>query len=254
MQLITDAIFNFIFYLYQFTGNLGSALILFTVIIRSAMFPITLSSLKAANNIKKLQPELKELQKKHKDDKPAMQQAQMELYKKYNINPLAGCLPQILQIGVLILLYRVLVDFLGKSEIHGIVINTNFLGLQLNHPDPTYILPVLAGLTQLLLSLMIAPGAEQKDIVPNKSKKQKVQKENKKEEDFAEMAQTMQQQMLFIMPVMTGILALQFPAGLSLYWVATTLFSIGQQWYVSGWGGITLYYQRLKSLIATKRI
>jgi YidC/Oxa1 family membrane protein insertase len=254
MQPIIDVISNFILFLYQLTGNLGAALILFTLAIRSVLFPLTLSSLKAGNNIKKLQPELKELQKKHKGDKTAMQQAQMDLYKKYNVNPLAGCLPQLLQIGVLIVLYQVLVEFLAQSEIHGIQINPSFLWLQLNHPDPTYILPVLAGVTQLILSLMIAPGAEKTDEVPNQSKKKKVQEENKKEEDFAEMAQSMQQQMIFIMPVMTGILALQFPAGLSLYWVITTLFSIGQQWYVSGWGGLVMYLQRIQNVMTQKRV
>jgi YidC/Oxa1 family membrane protein insertase len=253
MQFINTAIFNFIFFLYQATGNLGTALIVFTLAVRTLLYPITLSSLKAGNNLKKLQPELKELQRKHKNDKTAMQQAQMALYKKYNVNPLAGCLPQIIQIVILIVLYQVLVKFLGQSEMNGVAINPEFLWLQLNHPDRTFVLPVLAGVTQLVLSLMIAPGAEKRDIVPNESKKKNVKEENKKEEDFAEMAQSMQQQMIFILPVMTGILAIQFPAGLSLYWVVTTLFSIGQQYYVSGWGGITLYLKRLQNLVAGKK-
>jgi YidC/Oxa1 family membrane protein insertase len=76
-----------------------------------------------------------------------------------------------------------------------------------------------------------------------------VQKENEKEEDFAEMAAKMQQQLLFLMPIMTGVIAFQFPAGLALYWITTTLFSIGQQYYISGLGGIKTYYQRAKILI-----
>ncbi len=252
MQVISSAIFNVIFFLYQQLGSLGIALIVFTILVRVLIFPLTLSSLKAMNNIKKLQPEISKLKKKHKGDNKAMQAAQMELYKKYNINPLAGCIPQIAQIAVTYVLYHVLINFLSTPEVNGVTIDTTFLGLSLNNPDPTYVLPVLAGLTQLFLSLMIAPGAEKVDAVPNESKKKKVQEENKKEEDFAEMAQTMQQQMIFIMPVMIGILALQFPAGLSLYWVVTTLFSIGQQWHVSGWGGITLYLGRLKNMISTK--
>ena len=137
MQSVIEPISNFIFFLYQATGNLGTALIVFTLLVRSILFPLTLSSLRAGNNIKKLQPELKELQKKHKGDKVAMQQAQMDLYKKYNVNPLAGCLPQLLQIGVLIVLYQVLVRFLAQSEIHGVVIDPSFLWLKLNLPDPT---------------------------------------------------------------------------------------------------------------------
>jgi YidC/Oxa1 family membrane protein insertase len=252
MQVITDAVFNFIFQLYQLTGSLGLAIIIFTVLLRAVMFPLTLSSLKAMNNVRQLQPEISKLKKKHKGDNASMQKAQMELYKKYNVNPLAGCLPQILQIAVTYVLYHILINFFKAPEVNGEVLNTIFLGLHLNVPDPTYVLPILAGVTQLFLSLMIAPGAEKKDEVANDSKKKKVQEENKKEEDFAEMAQTMQQQMIFIMPVMIGILAIGFPAGLSLYWVVTTLFSIGQQWYVSGWGGITLYYNRLKTMLASR--
>ena len=68
----------------------------------------------------------------------------------------------------------------------------------------------------------------------------------KKTEDVQDMAETMQQQMLFIMPVMTGILALSFPSGLALYWVATTVFSIVQQYFVSGWGGLSKYLAKIK--------
>lgn len=250
MQAISGVIFNFIFQLYQIFGNLGIALIVFTLLIRFVMFPLTLSSLKAMNNLRKIQPEFNKIKKKHKGDVTAMQKAQMELYKKYNINPLAGCLPQILQLAVTWVLYHVLINFLKTPEVNGVLIDPHFLGLNLNNPDPTYVLPVLAAVTQLFLSLMIAPGAEKRDLVENESKKKKVQEDNKKEEDFAEMAQSMQQQMIFIMPVMIGILALNFPSGLSLYWVVTTIFSIAQQWYVSGWGGITLYWQRAQNFLS----
>lgn len=252
MQAISEIIFSFIFQIYQFTGNLGVALIVFTLLIRAVLSPLTVSSLRAMNNIKQLQPEISKLKKKHKGNNTAMQQAQMELYKKYNINPLAGCIPQIIQIAVTFVLYHVLVNFLKTPEVNGVMIDPTFLGLNLNNPDSSYVLPVLAGVTQLFLSLMIAPGAEKRDLVENESKKKKVQEENKKEEDFAEMAQSMQQQMIFIMPVMIGILAFRFPAGLSLYWVVTTLFSIGQQWYISGWGGITLYLARAKNMLMSK--
>src|SRR5258708_5024385 len=111
-----------------------------------------------------------------------------------------------------------------------------------------YVLPVLAGLTQLILSVMILPGGEVVDIVPNDSKNKKVIEENKKEEDSADMAATMQKQMLFMMPIMTGFIALRFPSGLTLYMVATTIFSIGQQLLLSGPGGLTLYIKRLLSI------
>ncbi len=247
MQFLFDTFTHLILFLYQTTGNLGLALIVFTLGVRTVLFPLSHSSLKAAKAMKELQPELKKLQKKHKGDSVKLQAAQSELYKKYNVNPFAGCIPQVAQIVILIFLYNVLSKFFTHSEINGVAINASFLGLQLNHPDPTYIIPVLAGATQLLLSLMIAPGAEQPDIVPNDSTQKKVQKENEKEEDIAEMASSMQKQMLFIMPIMTGFIAIKFPAGLGLYWIITTVVSIAQQWYVSGWGGVTLYIQRLKT-------
>lgn len=253
MQLFTDFLISILTALHQFTGSLGIDIILFTIIIRTALLPLTLPSLKAGHKLKELQPEIKKLQQKHKGDKKAMQLAQVELYKKYNVNPLAGCLPQLVQIGILILLYRVLINFLGNPEINGAVINSKFGWFDLSKPDPLYILPVFAAVSQLFMSLMIAPGAEKRDIVPNKSKKKAVQEANKKEEDVAEMAQSMQQQMIFLMPIMTGVIALRFPSGLALYWIVTTLFSIGQQYYVSGWGGITTYSARLKNLISERK-
>ncbi|MBP7843098.1 membrane protein insertase YidC, partial [Candidatus Woesebacteria bacterium] len=173
----------------------------------------------------------------------------LELYKKYNVNPLSGCLPQLLQLGVLIVLYQTLIGFINTN---GGVIDMHFLWLNLSVPDSKYILPVLAMVTQLVLSLMIAPGAEVKDVVPNSSKTKKIQKLNEKEEDTADMAKSMQQQMMIMMPIMTGFIALKFPSGLALYWVATTLFSIGQQWYISGPGGLVTYSQRAILFVKTK--
>ncbi len=247
MQFLFDSFTQVILFLYQTTGNLGWALILFTLGVRLLLLPLSHASLKAAQAMKELQPELKKIQKKHKGDALKLQTAQTELYKKYNVNPFAGCIPQIVQIAVLIFLYQVLSKFFTQSEINGVVINTDFFGLALNNPDPTFVLPVLAGVTQLILSVMVIPGGEQPDLVPNDSTQKKIKDANKKEEDTAEMAATMQKQMLFIMPIMTGFIALKFPAGLALYWTLTTVLSIIQQWYVSGWGGLTMYYKRLKA-------
>lgn len=252
MSFFSDIINNFLVFLIGATGSLGYSIILFTFLIRSALVPITLPSLRSGEKMKKLQPEIKDLQKKHGKDKQALQKAQMELYKKYNINPLAGCIPQLAQLGVLIVLYSVLINFLNSPIINGTAIDPTFLWLDLSVPDSKYILPVLAALTQLVLSLMIAPGSETPDIVPNASKNKKIQKENKKEEGVADMAQSMQQQMLYLMPIMTGFIALSFPSGLALYWVATTVFSIGQQFYISGPGGLVIYYKRALNFVSRK--
>ncbi len=232
--------------LYSVVGNLGISIILMTVLIRSVLLPLVLPSLKARKKMNKVKPELDKLKKKYKGDKKGLQQAQMELYQKYNINPLSGCLPQILNVVVLIGLYRSLNSFLENGLVDGMTVQTDFLWLNLAQPDNTYILPILAGLVQLTLSLMISPGGEVRDIVPNQSKNKVVKQKNEEEEDVAEMAQSMQQQMIFIMPVMTAFIAARLPSGLAVYWVATSFYSIIQQYFVSGPGGLKKYYQRIK--------
>lgn len=249
MSFITDFILNSLIFLYQFTGNLGVAILVFTLIVRTLLLPLSAKSFQTAKKMKEVQPEIKKVREKHKKNKEARQKAELELYQKYNINPLAGCLPQIVQIVLLIILYRVLIGFLGQPEVNGVSIDPTFLWLDLGKPDSRYVLPVLAGVTQLVLSAMILPGGEVRDVVPNTSKSKKVQEANKKEEDMAEMAATMQKQMIFIMPFMTAFIALQFPSGLALYWVATTVYSIGQQWVISGPGGFTTYTKRALSFI-----
>jgi YidC/Oxa1 family membrane protein insertase len=199
-----------------------------------------------------LKPELDLLKKKFGSDKTGFQQAQLDLYKKYNINPLAGCLPQLAQFGVLIVLYQTFLRLLKQPDFNGIPLHLHLGWLDLSKPDSLFILPILAAVSQLILSVMLMPVTEIKDEVPNKSKKLKIQEKNKKEEDTAEMAATMQQQMLFMMPIMTGIFAIKFPSGLALYWVVTTIFSIVQQYFISGPGGLQTYYQRLKLWLKLK--
>lgn len=254
MQFLTQGFFDFLLFLYQFTGSLGLAIIVLTLIIRLVLVPLTLPSLKAREKIAELQPQLSKLKKKHQDDKQALQKAQLELYQKYNVNPLAGCLPQLVQIGLLIFLYQTLINFLGQDAVNGIAVNPSFLWLDLTQPDSKYVLPIIAGVSQLFLSLMISPGAEVRDIVPNKAKSKQVQKENKAEEDTAGMAASMQQQMLYIMPVMTVFIASRFPSGLAVYWVMTTLFSISQQYFVSGWGGLKSYVVKFSTFFNQVRL
>jgi YidC/Oxa1 family membrane protein insertase len=253
MHFITEPILMLLIEIYKLTNNLGWSIILFTILVRTILLPLSFNSMSAQKKMKELQPKIKELEKKHSGNKESLQKAKLELFQKYNVNPLAGCLPQLVQIGLFIILYRVLVSFLGQTNINGLDINQAFYWLNLSKPDQWYILPVLAGVTQLILSVMILPGGEVADLVPNQSKITKVQKANEKEEDMAQMAESMQKQMLFIMPVMTMVIALKFPSGLALYWTATTVFSIIQQYFLSGWGGLTLYWKRALLLISKRK-
>jgi YidC/Oxa1 family membrane protein insertase len=197
-----------------------------------------------------LKPEIDKLKKKYKD-KTKLQQAQMELFQKHQVNPASGCLPQIVQFIFLIALYRVFIDFLnnGSANIQGIT----FLWLNLNEPDPTYVLPIITGISQLILGFMILPATDtsaEKAIAATTPDK----KDDAKAQDMAEMASTMQQQMVYVMPFMTAILATRFPSGLALYWVISTVFSAVQQYLISGPGGLAYYTNRLTSrLLPSKR-
>jgi YidC/Oxa1 family membrane protein insertase len=244
MNFLINFFTNFLLFLNGFLPNLGIAIIAFTIIIRSLLLLITLPSLKSMEKIKSLKGEIDKLKKKYKKDPKALQLAQVALYKKHNVNPLAGCLPQILQIIVLISLYRALMEIINNGAVHQI--NSSFLWLDLTKSDSLFILPVLAFLSQFLFSIMLSPGAETPNIIPDKSKNKNIKELNKKEENTAMMASTMQKQMMFMMPVMTFVLALNFPAGLTLYWIMSTTYSIFQQYFISGWGGLKIYLERLK--------
>lgn len=244
LSLINNILMEFLVQLHQITGNLGLSILAFTLVIRLLLVPLSLPGMKSQKKLRELQPELNKLKAVHGKDQKALQLAQMELYKKHNINPLSGCLPQVIQIVLLIVLYQVLVAFVSKTEFNGVTLNPHFFWLNLTQPDKFFVLPILAGITQLILSLMILPGAETPNLIPDDAKSKKLKEENKKEEDTAEMAAAMQKQMLFIMPIMTAFIAVRFPSGVALYWVASTVFSIVQQYFMTGWGGVTLYLKR----------
>lgn len=240
LNFLISPITSLLVFLYSLTGdNLGLAIILLTLLVRGVLVPVTIPSLKSAKKLQELKPHLDRLKEKHKD-KQKLQLATLELYKQHGINPAAGCLPQIAQLIVLIALYQVFTKFIDTGQIDGQSLNLDFLWLNLSKPDPFYILPVLAGVTQLVFSLMMSSGLEGHLKAP------KQKKEKQKEEDSLEMAQSMSQQMLFIMPAMTVLISLNFPSGLALYWVITTLFSLVQQYLVSGLGGLVPVLTRFR--------
>ena len=219
--------------------NFGLAILALTLLIRVALIPLSMPSLKTAKKMQDLKPHLDKLKEKHGSDKQKLAQAQMDLYKEHGVNPMAGCLPQILQIVVLIAMYNVFMNFINNGKIDGQAINMGFLWLDLAKKDPYYILPVVAGLSQLMLSLMMSP-------VTNTSAVAKVE-DKKKEQDATE---SMQKQMLFMMPLMTVVISLNFPSGLALYWVATTVFSIAQQYKVYKWGGLLNLADKARGIIS----
>jgi YidC/Oxa1 family membrane protein insertase len=236
--------------LYLLLGqNLGLAIISFTILLRLLMWPITVPSLKASQKMRVLQPELEKLKKKYANDKQKLASAQLELYKQHGASPVAGCLPWIVQLIVLIALFRAFNQVLGGNGQVGealnnllypflklpsdMVLNTKFLYLDLTKPDlinlpfsldlnffkldkvPGVFL-LASALVQFWSSKMMLPVAPPPTV-----------KNEKKEED---MAMSMQRQMLFLMPAMTVLIGFSFPSGLVLYWLALSSAMIVQQW------------------------
>jgi len=174
LQPIVNLIYQILLFFYKFFGgNLGLSIVFLTLLVKLVLIPLVIPSLKSAKKMQDLKPHLDKLKDKHQDKK-ALQQAQLDLYKEHGVNPMGGCLPQIVQILVLISLYQVFMKFLGQPSIEGIAVNSQFLYLDLNKPDKTYIMPILAGLTQFVFSLMMQSGVE--SHVQNPPKKQDKQK------------------------------------------------------------------------------
>jgi len=257
-QPITNAL---IFFYQVLFHNLGLAIIVLTILIRAILIPLTLPSLRAAKKIRELAPEIERLKKKYADDKQQLAKAQMDLYRQHGANPASGCLPQIIQLIVLIALYQAFIQILRPNGdvveklnqilypclklTPGMVINTQFLWLNLAKPDILRIqglnlpLPglflILAALVQFLSSKMMQPNVSQ-------AQKQAAKTETKTDD----MATAMQSQMLYLFPLMTIFIGYSFPAGLILYWFVFSLFTAIQQYFVSGWGGLEPWVKRIK--------
>lgn len=242
--LLYQPILNAVIILYTLLfSNLGLAIIVLTAIIRALIIPLMNPQLKSAKKMQELAPEIAKLKIKFKDDKQKFMQAQMDLYKRSGVNPTAGCLPQILQLVILISLYNVFnqvikpdANLIGKlnDSLYSFaklpldtILNMNFLYLDLSKPDLIHIpgfvaipgvFAILATIFQFLSSKMMMPAVKLEE---------KEAKETKKQTD--DFAASMQKQMLYLFPAMTLIFAYTLPSGVMLYWLIFSLFSFAQQ-------------------------
>lgn len=226
-------------YLYSLLfENFGLAIIALTVLIRMLLLPLTLPATRTQKKMMELKPKLDELKSLHSADKRKLSEEQIKLYQEHGVNPLNGCLPLIVQIVLLIVLYNVFISFLAPAEgvkaatINGHTVNTIFLWWDLAKKDSLYILPLIAGATQFIMSKMMIP-TKKLGIRKNDSEVEK-----KEKEDFTEIMQEVQGQMVYMMPIMTVFFSINFPSGLALYWIVGNICSIIQQYFISGWGGL----------------
>lgn len=232
-----------------FGGNYGFAIIAFTVIIRSLLLPIIIPSMKSQRKMLDLKTDVDALKKKYGHDKKLLQEKQLELYQKNNVNPLAGCLPQIVQAILFIAFYRFLIVSLNNQVIQEEFLH--FFYLSLHQPDPLYALPVLAAASQFVLAVMLRPAT---DTTAEKklAAQTKTTKDDNKAQDMSDMAQVMQSQTMFIMPLLIGFFAANLPSGMSIYWITSSVYSIIQQFYVTGPGGLSPYLAKLGINISSK--
>lgn len=199
--------------------HVGGAIIILTLIIRLILLPSSMKATRQQKRMRDLQPEIAALQAQFKDDKQKQSQELMAFYKRNKINPLGACLPLLVQLPILLVLYYVFINGLNTQRFDLLYsftprpefINTFFLGLDLAKPD-RFILPVIAGVLQYFQSRQLTPPvADQKG---------------------QEMQAMIAKQMMYLMPIFTVLIAGQLPAALPLYWSVTTLFAIVQQWWV----------------------
>jgi len=220
-------LFNALVLIYNFLPghDLGIAIIVLTCIIRILLYSSTVKSLKSQKALQELQPKIKEIQDKFKKDKGEQGKAMMELYKREKINPLSGCLPVLFQLPILIALFLVLKGLAGNSSsldpslFYSFVpflkeVNSSFLGI-IDLTVPCYVLAVAAGIFQFFQTKMITGKNK---TSPASSKK------------GADFSQIMQKQMLYLFPIFTMMILWRLPSAIALYWMTTSLFSIGQQY------------------------
>lgn len=207
---------NLLVFFYQSIPphDLGVSIILVTIAIRLALYPLTAKSLKAQRDLAAIQPEIKALQEKHKDNKEEQAKRLMALYKEKGVNPLGGCLPILIQLPLLIALYRVFADATGGdllSELYRFVPRPEMLSpiafgfLDLSRPNLA--LAALAGISQFFQAYFMPPA-------PAAS---------------SDFQRAMQTQMLYVLPIFIAVISMRFPAALALYWVVLNAVSILQQ-------------------------
>ena len=197
---------TFFYVLTQKAGypSYGVAIILLTVAIKALMYPLTVKQVKSMKAVQEMQPKVKALQEKFKDNKERLQTEIAALYRENRVNPLSGCLPLIVQMPILMGIFFAIKEYNYEGP-------TNFLwlanlqqGTSLTDPsDPYFVIPLLCALTTYV---------QQKQTTTEMTQQNKM--------------------MLIFMPVFIGYITITFPAGLGIYWVVSNLVQIAQQWFM----------------------
>ncbi len=211
----------------DYTHSAGLAIIIFTIILKTLMLPLTVKSIRSTANMQELQPKIRELQKKYgQKDRQKLNQEMMRLYQEYQINPAAGCLPMLIQIPIFFGLYFAVREISRDGA--------SFLWLDsLSSPDPYKILPIVAGVFQFVQTKMMRPANQGKITDPQ---------------------QAMMNTMMNFMPLLVIIFGWSFDSGAVLYWATQSVYSVIQQWFITGWGQMKNWVPWLPELPENKRL
>ncbi len=206
LKILAKPLFWGLSLVHHWVGNWGYAIVIVTLLIKLAFFPLSAASYKSMARMRAVSPKLQKLKEQYGNDTQRANQAMMELYKTEKINPFGGCLPIMIQIPVFIALYTVL---LTTVELR----NAPFmLWIQdLSQPDPFYVLPLIYGITMILQTRLNPPPPD-----------------------------PMQAKVMQIMPVAFSVIFFFFPAGLVLYSMVNNVLSIAQQWHITRTVGKTI--------------
>jgi YidC/Oxa1 family membrane protein insertase len=193
--MISQPLFTFLQFIHSLVGNWGFAIILITIVVKGAMYPLTKKQYESMAKMRALKPKMDALKERYGDDKQKMQKAMMEMYKKDKVNPMGGCFPLLLQMPIFLALYWVLLESVELRHADFI-----FWITDLSAKDPFFVLPVLTGVSMYLL--------------------QKLQPMT--------MTDPMQQKIMQFMPVAMSLFFFIFPAGLVLYWLISNVITLVQ--------------------------
>ncbi len=199
LTMLSQPMFWLLSLAYDFVGNWGVAIILVTILIKLVFYKLTESSGRSMAKMRNLQPRMKMLQERYKDDRQALSQAMMDLYKREKVNPAAGCLPILVQMPFFLAFYWVLVESVEMRQAPFALWLTD-----LSSRDPYFILPIIMG-AAMLLQQKLNPAP----------------------------ADPVQAKVMQVMPIIFTVFFAFFPSGLVLYWATNTILSIAQQWKVN---------------------
>lgn len=247
---LVELVATFLRFLRDHTGgNLGVAIIVFTVLIKSLLAPLTFKSIRSSKAMQDVAPAMKELQKKHKDDRQAFAAAQMELYQQYGINPLAGCLPVAIQLPVFLVVYNAVrevathdavgVHFLWVSDLTQTIGSTPadmpafHLGPFGGAVDPFRILVFLAFIFQVIQTRMSQPNAAKRAQQDQQTRTQSL--------------------LITVSTALVLFFGWNFIAAMVLYWAVQAVFSAIQQYFITGWGALSDIFPFLPAKVEAPR-